>query len=859
MSKKDKSSFSHFFKENDETVQSILKGTEKEISQTVGLATKEEFPTLGTPIDLSDPERRAKWLELRSFFRKGNNDAGLPADFSPLILAPLYSKSFVAADYPVWVNSEIVGDVALKCVPLKELIIDAFKKFAPKETDALILKENIEIIIHVASGQLTGHMPQPFVSIIDKILKEVDRQLEVTGDEDIVFKANLEQLKSTLPDHGLLLPYSNNASFHLLDAAMLSSVYYARLQLKKDIKEHINKLNDLLRVEKEKDPSNLKSEESQSSYDFASSVVNFDKISEISPDSGTVHMSAVRKNRILEVIKTLENSASLFDKKGFLFVDQLVFNNRNLDWDSLFQNTTIETYETGNGCDAINDGFNSSIQAWTTLFLALRVAELELESQYKETVHDDYFKYFNWENFSHHELICCPHYFLISDDIHLFNTEFSKLSALLSSNIPVKILAVKRDEPPQKQKNKGESRAMHTQTELGALMLTHKNIYVNQSTSITPTYLYDAIVEGLNAFAPAFFYILDADPDVHDNPYLWTSAAIEGRDFPGFTYKGLLGTTWGSRFNIQNNPQSTSSWPLHPLTVVNEEGEKIEMEFPYTYADHLVLNEFNHAHYKIADRGCWDENLIPIDRYMANTTEANIGKVPFIWMTDQFNALSKIAVSWQVVLATQERLDFWKFLQENSGINNYHVTKAIKNLRAQLEIEYAQKIDAIQETFDQKLIKVQDEEAEKVMENLTSVLLGLDLNNMNTSMVSKPMANAPSFKTTENVAPALKVKEEKEEEQLEEELEDNLVLTNDPYIDTALCTSCNECTQKNGVMFKYNADKMAYIADPKAGSFLELIEAAELCPVGIIHPGAPLNSEEANVEELIKRAAKFNG
>ena len=126
-------------------------------------------------------------------------------------------------------------------------------------------------------------------------------------------------------------------------------------------------------------------------------------------------------------------------------------------------------------------------------------------------------------------------------------------------------------------------------------------------------------------------------------------------------------------------------------------------------------------------------------------------------------------------------------------------------------------------------------------------------------MVSKPMANAPSFKTTENVAPALKVKEEKEEEQLEEELEDNLVLTNDPYIDTALCTSCNECTQKNGVMFKYNADKMAYIADPKAGSFLELIEAAELCPVGIIHPGAPLNSEEANVEELIKRAAKFNG
>ena len=354
-----------------------------------------------------------------------------------------------------------------------------------------------------------------------------------------MFKADLEKLKNTLPDHGLLIPYSNNASFNLLDAAMRSSIYYARVHLKKDIETQINKLKDLLRVEKEKDPGSKSSEASGHSFDFASSVVDFDKISAISPDSGTEHMEESRKKRILEVIQTLEKSTPLFDKKGFLFVDQLVFNNRNIDWDSLFQNTSIQTYDTGNGCDAIYDGFNQSIQEWTQLFLALRIAELELEAQYKETIHEDYFKYFNWENFSHHELICCPHYFLIADDIHLFNTEFSKLSALLSSNIPVKILAVKRDEAPKKQKDKGDSRAMHAQTELGALMLTHKNIFVNQSTSITPTYLYNGMVEGLNAFAPAFFYILDADPDVHDNPYLWTSAAIEGRDFPGFTYKGL--------------------------------------------------------------------------------------------------------------------------------------------------------------------------------------------------------------------------------------------------------------------------------------------------------------------------------
>jgi len=99
--------------------------------------------------------------------------------------------------------------------------------------------------------------------------------------------------------------------------------------------------------------------------------------------------------------------------------------------------------------------------------------------------------------------------------------------------------------------------------------------------------------------------------------------------------------------------------------------------------------------------------------------------------------------------------------------------------------------------------------------------------------------------------------EDKEEETPPVAAEET-VLSNDPYIDTPLCTSCNECTNKNGKLFNYNADKMAFIADAEAGTFLELVESAELCPVSIIHPGAPLNPDEADLEDLIKRAEKFN-
>ena len=83
-------------------------------------------------------------------------------------------------------------------------------------------------------------------------------------------------------------------------------------------------------------------------------------------------------------------------------------------------------------------------------------------------------------------------------------------------------------------------------------------------------------------------------------------------------------------------------------------------------------------------------------------------------------------------------------------------------------------------------------------------------------------------------------------------------LAMEPYIDGALCTACNECTNMNKRLFAYNAKKQAYIKDPKAGKFREIVQAAEKCPVKIIHPGTPLNPAEKDLDKWIKRAKPFN-
>jgi ferredoxin len=81
--------------------------------------------------------------------------------------------------------------------------------------------------------------------------------------------------------------------------------------------------------------------------------------------------------------------------------------------------------------------------------------------------------------------------------------------------------------------------------------------------------------------------------------------------------------------------------------------------------------------------------------------------------------------------------------------------------------------------------------------------------------------------------------------------------TDEPYIETPRCTTCNECTGVNPRMFAYNENKQAYIKDPKAGTFKDLVEAAESCQVAIIHPGKPRDPNEPGLDELLKRAEPF--
>ena len=92
----------------------------------------------------------------------------------------------------------------------------------------------------------------------------------------------------------------------------------------------------------------------------------------------------------------------------------------------------------------------------------------------------------------------------------------------------------------------------------------------------------------------------------------------------------------------------------------------------------------------------------------------------------------------------------------------------------------------------------------------------------------------------------------------ETEEDDDALAFNEPYIDSVLCTTCNECTNLNPKLFVYNANRQAEIGDPAAGTFEQLVKAAVKCPARCIHPGAPRDGDATATPEMIARAKPFN-
>jgi ferredoxin len=171
-------------------------------------------------------------------------------------------------------------------------------------------------------------------------------------------------------------------------------------------------------------------------------------------------------------------------------------------------------------------------------------------------------------------------------------------------------------------------------------------------------------------------------------------------------------------------------------------------------------------------------------------------RVPYLLAVDSQDRLHRVLVDARIMRAAKACLLLWHRLQEHAGIHDSHAERLLAEERAR--------------------------QAQRPVE-------------------------APTAAAAAEVAPPAAPEPEAAERPPSDEA----------WIETARCPSCNECQQINPRMFAYNDNKQAYIKDIAAGTYRDLVEAAESCQVAIIHPGKPRDPNEPGLAELIERAKPF--
>ncbi|OGA20000.1 MAG: hypothetical protein A3H32_20700 [Betaproteobacteria bacterium RIFCSPLOWO2_02_FULL_63_19] len=485
-------------------------------------------------------------------------------------------------------------------------------------------------------------------------------------------------------------------------------------------------------------------------------------------------------------------------------------------------------------CGAALDAYGKRMPKAVELARAMEIAELEIAGQYNPAKHDALFAEFGANGLDPQELTAFPDYLVCVNAEQLQGAEQTKLMEILSSGLPFKVLLQTDDILEESPLGDLNLNAATRSRQIANMAIGLNDVYVLQSSSSNLYRFRDQILKGLTYGGPALFNVYSGVGGKASGlpPYLAAAAAMESRAFPAFTYDPSAGPNWASRFFLDGNSQLDVDWPVQGLSYEDEEHQSVSEDVAFTLVDFVASDRRYTKHFARVPRKYWNGSMIPVDKSLTGERTSFPDKVPFLLMVDGDNALQKVIVDQKLIREARRCREMWHSLQELGGIRNSHAEALLARERKAWEEQMAQEVEAARQAAAQA--------AAAAAAAAPAVAAAPAAAATPAAAPAAPAAAAPV--AAEPEAPAAAEPEKSPD---------------DAYIETPRCSTCNECTTINNRMFAYDANKQAYIADITAGTYAQLVEAAENCQVAIIHPGKPRDPNEPGLEELMQRAAAF--
>ncbi len=212
------------------------------------------------------------------------------------------------------------------------------------------------------------------------------------------------------------------------------------------------------------------------------------------------------------------------------------------------------------------------------------------------------------------------------------------------------------------------------------------------------------------------------------------------------------------------------------LEYADEAQQRVTGDVAFTYADFVLCDRRYASHFAVVPRERWNEGMLPVAEWVKLPERGAAERIPYLWAVDADDRLHRVIVDARLMQATRRCLLLWHRLQEHAGIHDSHAERLLAREKAVWEADKQQALEALQQA---------------------------------TAGASATITAVPGTATAVAATPAEPAAEAAAEKPPSDEA----------WIETARCPSCNECQNINDKMFAYNENKQAYIKDINAGTY----------------------------------------
>lgn len=271
---------------------------------------------------------------------------------------------------------------------------------------------------------------------------------------------------------------------------------------------------------------------------------------------------------------------------------------------------------------------------------------------------------------------------------------------------------------------------------------------------------------------------------------------VESRTFPLFVYDPDHGDSWADRFQLHTPATAAAINTVH---------------FAATQVDF-------HRQFRVIPETAWDGEQMELGEYLYKYTKVPPMAIPYLWVAAGDGIEERAIVARDLVNLARDRRRAWKTFEELAGIG---------------------KAPSAAPDADRELA-AREQGAREAVYKVVAMLTGAVVIPDAPAVPAPQPAPVAVSASAEPATPTAAVE-----------------LSTEPYVDSFLCTSCNDCRKINSRMFQYNANQQVFLADASLGTYAEIVKAAEGCPSRCIHPGAPRPGDATATPKIIARAEKF--